>query len=124
MRLNPDCIRDILLSVEEKCDFRNGFMFPSEIERLNKYDQEEVLYHLKQCQLSGLLHKVTFYLNGSCYVNDLSPSGHQFLADIRTDNNWTKTKTIAENVGSYSLDILKSIASGVIAGLVNKQLGI
>lgn len=57
-------------------------------------------------------------------VQYLSPLGHQFLSDIRSDNNWTKTKEIAHTVGSESLSAIKDIATGVISSLVQKQLGL
>lgn len=57
-------------------------------------------------------------------VQYLSPTGHQFLSDIRSDNNWNKTKEIAKNIGSDSLSALKDIAAGVITAMIQKQLGL
>lgn len=128
MRLNPDCIRDILLTVEEKLGYRQFMKFNtktvSEFERLIKYDYEEVLYHANQCHLAGLLINATFFMSTSdgFHVGDLSPIGHEFLANIRADSNWNKTKEIAKKVGSYSLDALAKIAIGVVTASINKQL--
>lgn len=60
-------------------------------------------------------------MDGSCIIEDLSPSGHQFLADIRSDNNWNKTKSIAKSVGASSLTAIKEIATNVIAELIKAQ---
>jgi len=124
MKLNPDCIRDILLAIEEDCSFRSTFQFPGNNNRLSSYSEDEVLYHIKQCELSDLVYKVTWFIGGSCCVKDLAPSGHQFLADIRSENIWSKTKITAAKVGSSSLNTLVSIASSIVAGLVKGQLGI
>ncbi len=50
MKLNPDCIRGILLTVEEKWDYdaawdyvRNEF----ESEYLAEYSHEEIIYHIR-----------------------------------------------------------------------------
>lgn len=126
MRLNPDCIRDILMEIEENTSFGTFYEYPSKKSdndsRLAKYDRNTVLYHIKQCELSGYLTDVHWYMEPSCLVVDLSPTAHQFLADIREDTNWNKTKDIAKSVGSNSLDALKQIASGVIATLIQTAL--
>lgn len=126
MRLNPDCIRDILLTAEEHTGYGKfmDYNLESEYERLKQYCHEEVMYHIKQCELSGLLTKVTYFLGGNCLIHDISPAGHEFLANIRQDNNWNKTKEIAKSVGSYSLSALSKIASEVIAKIINSKLGL
>ena len=56
MKLNPDCIRDILLEVEEKTDLSHFVEF-TEAEpitgRLARYSSSEIVYHIKQCDLNG-----------------------------------------------------------------------
>jgi hypothetical protein len=93
-------------------------------ERLDEYTIVEVLYHVKQCELSGFLTKVIWFMDGGCQINDLSPYGHEFLANIRSDNNWCKTKDIAKGIGSMSLGALTDIASNVVLALINKKFQI
>lgn len=125
MRLNPDCIRDILFSVEERSDF-NKFMqyVPSQnhdsFPRFKNYSSDEVLYHIKQCELSGLIIVSNWGLAPMVLIKDLSPEGHEFLANIRADNNWNKTKEAAKKVGSESLSVLSQIAAQVISNLIPK----
>lgn len=124
MRLNPDCIRDILFTVEEKTGFASYMMYSAKDNNfplLSKYSREEVLYHIKQLELSGLLTKVSWYLNGGCMIHDLSPLGHEFLADVRSDTNWNKTKDIAKTVGSTSLSAIKEIATNVLSELIKSK---
>lgn len=123
MRLNPDCIRDILFTVEDVVDLDNFMIYDEKscYDRLLKYDTKEVMYHIKQCELSGLLTKVHWFSGDNCAIIDLSPTGHQFLADVRSDMNWNKTKEIAKNIGSTSLDTLRSVAGNVIADLMRSQ---
>lgn len=123
MKLNPDCIRDILFVVENNATYSNDVSEETMFKELGlKYPREEILYHVRQCEHSGLFLKVVHYFGGFS-IQDLSPYGHQFINDIRQDNNWNRTKDIAKNVGSFSLDVLKDISSQVIATLISNQLG-
>ena len=123
MKLNPDCIRDILFVVENNATYSNDVSEETMFKELgSKYPKEEILYHVRQCEHSGLFLKVVHYFGGFS-IQDLSPYGHQFINDIRQDNNWNRTKDIAKNVGSFSLDVLKEISSQVIATLISNQLG-
>lgn len=93
-------------------------------EYLEHYTHDEIMYHIRQCEFSNLIIKVSYFMGGGCLITDLSPIGHEFIANIRLDTNWNKTKDIAKSVGSYSLNSLTQIATGVIANLINSKLGI
>lgn len=126
MKLNPDCIRDILLLVEAETDLETLIRFDSDNppDSLSAYSSDEILYHVKQCELLGLFAcDVSWFTTDDCMVSYLSPAGHQFLSDIRSDTNWSKVKGIAKNVGSESFSAIKDIASGVISTLIQSQLG-
>lgn len=126
MRLNPDCIRDILFAVED-LSMPNSLITSnqlSETKFLKKYSNDEILYHLQQLDWSGYIvtpnrHKT---LDGMFFVNDLSPAGHEFISDIRKDTNWNKVKSISKEVGSETLTSIKSIAEGVISSAIKTSL--
>ena len=125
MKLNPDCIRDILLAVEETTTYSKLFEYADGVqkyERLKSYTDEEIMYHIRQCNEDQLFTKCTFDLLGGCVIFDLSPSAHRFLADIRSDTIWNKTKDTAKNVGSYSLDVLTKIASSIVTSMITSAL--
>ena len=123
MKLNPDCIRDILITIEDNTGFGKymSYNLNSTYDLLQKYTFDEVRYHIDQCELSNLITKVNKFIDGSCLIQDLSPSGHQFLADIRSDNNWNKTKSIAKTVGTSLVTAIKEIATNVIAEVIKAQ---
>lgn len=123
LKLNPDCIRDILLTVEETVSFGEVMRYDSDTAytRLSAYTPDEVMYHIEQCELSGLLTKVNWFMAPGCLIHNLSPAGHEFLANIRNDTNWAKTKDVAKEVGSFSLTTLTQIAVNVVTALINKQ---
>lgn len=121
MRLNPDCIRDILLVVEENSGFGKFVRFQDneDYDALKHYETTTVLYHMKQCELAGLFTETNWSMNKSCLIHDLSPKGHQFLANIREQQNWSAVKTAASKVGSFSLSAIEKIAEGVTTALIN-----
>ncbi|MTW37801.1 DUF2513 domain-containing protein, partial [Streptococcus pneumoniae] len=61
-------------------------------------------------------------LDLSAIIIDLSPEAHEFLANIRQDTKWNKTKSIASKVGSFSLNVLKDISIEVISKVISDQL--
>lgn len=126
MKLNPDCIRTILIFVEEHSDLKHFVTIsPSELpNEFASYSPDEVMYHIKQAELSKFLDVPSWYLDGGCLIHYLLPDGHQFLANIREDNNWNKTKEIAKSTGSNSLDALKQIATSIISSIIQSQLGL
>ena len=85
MRLNPDCIRDILLYCEEHSNPPNEVMFNNgEQLTLGKrtYSSDEVFYHLNQCEQNGYFaEKGRMNTWGQYFVRDITLKAHEFLAD-------------------------------------------
>ena len=125
MKLNPDCVRDILLLVEETTTIRKPLSISPENlpTSFSAYTADQIMYHIKQCELSGLFgEKVHWYMDGGCMIRYLSPDGHKFLSDIRENTPWKKTKKIIGNVGANSIDTMRQIAGAVIAALIQNNL--
>lgn len=123
MKLNPDCIRDTLLDVERRSAYNQivHYLSDKDFQVFTKYTRNEVLYHMRQCRENGFFIGNTRLYHEGCIIKDLSPAGHEFLANIRKDTNWNKTKEIALSVGSTSLDVIKDIAAQVISNLISNQ---
>ena len=128
MKLNPDCVRAILLTVEEHSDYMHATEYhygKSEFKLLNKYSVEEVAYHIMQCEKSELIYGVSLYGDGSSAdIRDLTPQGHSFLANTRENKIWSGVKDISAKVGSTSLDALIQIASNVVTELIKSHFGL
>lgn len=111
MRLNPDCIRGILLTVEEKCNFDTPWQYVRDLfesEYLAELSHEEILYHIWQAEQSDLIQGVEYFDCGdSVTICDLTPSGHEFLANIRNESVWKKV--YSQSFGA-SLPILIEVA--------------
>ncbi len=109
MKLNPNCIRDILIAVEDTVDFDHFYVYchdqPSELNK--KYTHSEIIYHIKQAADSNLITISPFFDGGDLvYITDLTPYGHEFLANIRTETVWNRLL----KKGVASLPILFQLA--------------
>lgn len=123
MELNKDCVRDVLLSCEEllKMD-EEGYMNSLSHEELEQvlpnYKTEDIIYTVVKLKEAGFLDVKVTRASGNILVdvriNDITFTGHEFLNDIRDDNNWKKVKEIAKSVGAYSINMIAQIAVGVI----------
>lgn len=126
MKLNTDCIRDILIAIES-IDYDDEWVIDDLMKRLPNYSESELQYHCLQLIEAGFLDASTVQFARSplqvCRIKDLTYYGHQFLADIRSDTNWNKTKEIAKYVGSESLHTIKDIAVGIITSAIQNKLG-
>lgn len=111
MRLNPNCIRSILLTAEEKCDFDTPWEYVKDdfsSEYLAAFTHEEIIYHIKQSEEAEFIQGVHYYDGGdNILIRDLTPKGHEFLANIRNERIWKK---ILSKAADASLPILFEVA--------------
>ena len=128
MKLNPDCIRDILMAIEDVTEYNAAFEYtPNDQDHkgLTKYSAGEVLYHIRQCELAGLVVDVEHAFSGELMiVGDLSPAGHEFLANTRKSAVWEGVKGVAGEIGSNSLSTLVEIAKQAVLALIKQRFGI
>ncbi|HCW79596.1 MAG TPA: hypothetical protein DG942_00650 [Ruminococcaceae bacterium] len=131
MKLNPDCIRDILLAIESQVPEGNHRIQDSmnidaflKNEYTRKYDEKEIIYVLLRLEEAGLInssHKL--YSGGSVvhfWVSSLTFSGHQYLEKIRDDGHWKQIKTIGSKIGDFSLSAIEKIAEGVTSAAISR----
>ncbi len=125
MKLNPDCIRDLLIEIEQTCTVYERFDSIHHIENLtSKYSKDELAYHARQCSFAGLVCDYKTYISGDWMIGDLTPKGHEFLANIQEDTIWNNVKAISAKVGSKSISALSQIASSVITEIIKSQFGL
>lgn len=123
MKLNPDCVRDILITIEEYPEpmelYINEFA-----KKLPQYSLMEVYYCCSRLYEGGYINFEDLTNGGyhNTIVGDLTFFGHEFLQKIKNDNTWSKTKSIATKIGSFSIDVISQIAVNVITQLISQQL--
>lgn len=129
MRLNPDCIREVLTYIEENQTYVNGTLgrlcAEDICDNITKFSRNDVRYSIKQLSNSDMLDSEIIKTASDSYIIyifDISPSGHEFLANIRTENVWNQTKKVANKVGSFSIDVLTKISVAIVTQLIQQNL--
>lgn len=139
MKLNLDCVRQILLCVEENTGLRKFCHFiDSGLEKsqtiigeppipppdyqgklLKNFDNDELIYHINYCVGAELLCTNAPLGLYQIVITDLTPKGHDFLENIRNDKVWSKVKDAAAEIGVKSVETARQIATDVVAQLIS-----
>lgn len=126
MRLNHDCVRNLLLHIEERLDY-GSCMDISAVES-KSYSTEELLYTAdKLLEANYLIGNKRNSIGASLpdiRITSISWDGHQFLDNIRDEGVWKDTKNVLSKFSSVSLSFVGNVASQVITCLVQRQLGL
>ena len=125
MRLSSDCVRDVLLAVED-CAYGEELSIDLLNGKLPQYSEEELNYTCLKLIEGGLLDAQSENFLGETMpdicINCLTYHGHEFLETIRESQNWTKVKATAKNAGVFSLKALGEIAQGVAQAAITSAL--
>jgi len=127
MRLNPECTRDILLEIEELLEFGNyvsiQYTEDSSEGRLQNYSHKEILYHISQCEQSGLISNVHYYDGGRTIdIYNMTPVGHEFIENIRNDTIFAKTKDTLSKTGIFTLKSMTQVATSIATELIKSMI--
>lgn len=135
MKLNPDCIRDVLLYLEDNLTYNHERQDSIEHNSINMstiaadlHDQKgyeiddvnysiekllEVKYIVPQTELRGHNKSILY-----CPIADISWNGHQFLNTIRPKSVWDATKKGASKLGIMSIHALSTIAMKIADAVI------
>lgn len=120
MRLNHDCVRDILLYIEKNTTDELPFVDAEDlIINLKEYASDTINYHLRQIDKAGLVDGIFYADNVPQTVGDLSWDGRHYVDNIRDNNVWNKLKEISKNMASASLPVLVDKAPDVVKLFLN-----
>jgi len=134
MKLNHNCVRDVLLCLEaepnvitnDDGDIEFVGTWLNEIcEKNPQYPQEDIFYTLFKLEEGGYIDMSVQWAGGElseCCVNFITFAGHEFIEKIRQDSIWKKTLKIAGEVGIFSLKMLAKISESVAGNLVTQIL--
>lgn len=127
MKLNLDCMRDILLVIEQ-CGYQEMPSFQKVVNSLPGYSIDDISYSCEKLYEAEFIDAIQKnHIRGQCpiiKIRNITYSGHQFLDDIRNDNNWGKIKEIASSIGSTSVNAISQIAASVISAAIHSNLGL
>lgn len=126
MKLNPNCVREVLLAVES-CSFDERISLGALTNRLPDFSEEDISYTCLKLEEGGYLDLVKvpmlhMPLPEIAAIKGMTYFGHEFLESIRESSNWDKVKAIAQKAGTFSLSALGSIAQEVIQASILSAL--
>ena len=129
MKLNNNCLRDILIYCEDVLSFDEDLswcpLYLSDfVKALPQYSQEDIAYTLILLDEAHFIESIIHKRNGGIYdisVYRLTYKGHEFLATIKPDNIWEKLQSIISTTGSISLPILQELASNYLLAFLTGQ---
>lgn len=120
MKIDPECVRDILATIESIVDNANQCYtcpietFKEQNPALQKYSDNVVFYHFQQIWLSGYLYNGKIGCSGDISFMDLAPEGHDLLNKLRTSTPFTAVKKFVSITGSASIQQMATIAADVL----------
>lgn len=124
MKLNLDCIRHILLHMEN-CAYGEN-IYPDQLyAALPDYVSDEIDYSILKLHEAGFIQAtIENYTDGTTgiEIHDITYNGHQFLANIRENKIWSATKTVMGKIGSTSIQAATEIATGVVTELIKATI--
>ena len=124
MKLDHDCIRDLMLKIEDATTLKTPFYSS---EGLNGYSSDEVVYTIERLIEADYLNATEIKTIGSIpqyIVKSITWEGHKFLDNIRDHGVWTKTKSVLSKFSSTSIGIVGNVASQVVTALIKSQIGL
>ena len=122
MKLNYDCVRSVLLTVEKSKTIDeelnlNPLAVETIFEQLPKYEDSEILYTIEKLKEAGYINAALQFAAGHFIdgaVSSITYSGHEYLDNIREPEVWRKVKTMLENAGAITLPLISQAAQMLI----------
>ena len=123
MKLNYDCVRSVLLTVEKSKTIDeelnlNPLAVETIFEQLPKYEDSEILYTIEKLKEAGYINAALHFAAGHFIdgaVSSITYSGHEYLDNIREPEVWRKVKTMLKNAGAITLPLI-SLAAQLLIG--------
>lgn len=131
MKLNADCIRAVLLKIEEQhqitVDEEGGVSIETlDVEDLYPllpdFSKEDIFYSLFNLDQAGYVELYSLDAGDEIVmygIRYMTYAGHEFLDKIRDPERWTKVKSITSAARSFALDAINQAANGVASAAIN-----
>ena len=131
MKLNHDCIRAMLLTLEQELSYNESLII-QEIDLdqmcgfplMANYSREDIAYSAEKMSEAGFISYSPRYADNSLYdafFEDITYEGHQYLDAIRQDTIWNKIKLkMASSGGSLTFSLIQALG----IAFLKSQLGL
>ena len=137
MKYNPDCVRAVLLRLEQELiliETDDGCFNFKEVRLLRLFEcladdfsKADIIYSLqKLTEVEFITSHIELgddvIIPECCFVKSITFKGHEFLENIRENKNWTKIKNAGKTAGSFALNLLGEIAKDIALGAAQAYL--
>lgn len=134
MKLNPDCVRDVMLALEEITGINYDRIYRfvgANCRSLSSrfkgvYNEGEIAYTLIQLAESNYI-KMSFQCDGNRLTVDMgnilyvTPKGHEFISQIQDKERWTtKIKPAVRLFGNVSLSVIEAVSKGATKAALDR----
>jgi len=99
MKLNHECIRDLLLYLEDNLLF-TSHLCANDLE-IFPYSHDTI----------PIIH-----------IHSLTWDGHKLLDNIRDENVWSNTKSMVTQFSSVSIGIIDNVSNKIITKMINEHI--
>lgn len=125
MRLNPDCMRDVLLVAEDHVPLNGSLSMGNLLSLLPSYSKDELTYTCLKLNEGNLLNVLKMNSDNAtsiANISDITYEGHQFLENIRNQSTWETVKQKLSLLGSSSVPVIVSVASQLMIEKIKSSL--
>lgn len=140
MKLDKDCIRNILIYIEKYCVYEIDKFGNKSMHIVNLHElmgakdllntpEDDIRYTvvklLEGRYLEGKLIPKNSGLNFDIVnISQLTLRGHDLLDNIRPEPVWDKTKSVLHKVGDFSLGVMSQVAGETMAAYTKSMMNL
>lgn len=123
MRINYDCIRDILLCLEDSIVYTDNLSFDDVClqdlySKLPDYGKQDIAYSLLMLKEANYIHASIIDADGiivNVFVSGITFEGHKYLDTVRSSPIWEETKkTFKDKAIEMTVDTILLVAKSII----------
>lgn len=133
MKLDLDCVRDLLIYVEQfdcldeelKWQYLDIEEIFEEFPHKGKYSNKQIVYTILKLSEAEIITETHQSAGDGIYylaITSLTYFGHEYLEKIRDEERWKKVKKIGHAVKDFSIEAIGAIAEGITSAAISKQL--
>lgn len=120
MKLNHDCVRDLMIYIEENVPY-GSFIYVHQI-KLDQYEQVDLIYTAdKLCEARYIKAHRTQGLQDefpTIKIDSLTWEGHNFLDTIRDITVWERVKEKTSVFASVSLPLIAQLGTQILSNML------
>ena len=127
MKLNIDCIRNVLLELEKLP--LGKVTFVSTLYEVLDYPESDILYSCVKLQEAGYIITVDIYRDCNYMphidgIIDITFKGHEFLSNIKIPSVWEKLSETLKKIPGASLSVISEIGKALAIDVIKSLSGI